>query len=227
MPQTPTYPQNITTSFYPKDGTFMLLIDKIQEKTKVLGPGIRTALWFHGCFRHCPGCIAAEMNKSQDFFEFSVEQLLDRLFSIKGIEGISISGGEPFQQKLDEMLLLLSKIKQQSTLSIMMYTGYLLDELKQDFQKSKLLDYVDILVDGPYMENLDRGQLWRGSENQTIHFLSSRYAHLTSSVPQSKGRPIEVSFNDGLGFSLTGLPTKGFQDRLKRSLESKNMDLIW
>lgn len=205
----------------------MLLVDRIQESTKVLGPGTRVAVWFHGCFRNCPGCIAAGMNNSSDFSSYKVEELVSKISSIEGVEGLTISGGEPFQQNLSELCIFLKMIRQNTKLSIMAYTGYIMAELIADPQKKKLLEYIDILIDGPYIEHLDYGQLWRGSENQKIYFLSSRYKALEGIIEKKKGRPIEVDFIEGLQFSMTGVPPRGFREKLKGKLAEKGMNVNW
>lgn len=205
----------------------LLKVDRVQHRTRVLGPGVRVAIWFHGCSRGCPGCIAAEMNRSNDFKLFSASELVDEVIAVDGVEGITVSGGEPFQQDLNELFDFLSGVRTKSSLSIMAYTGFQIEELRQDHATRRLLDLLDVLVDGPYVESLDDGQLWRGSGNQNIHFLSDRYLELSQNVMQSHGRPVEFSFGDGLDFSLTGIPPKGFKARLSEKLRQKEMDVIW
>lgn len=205
----------------------MLIVDRIQERTRVLGPGERAVIWFHGCLRNCPGCIASGMNKSLDFSEYSVDELVHLVSSIDGIEGITISGGEPFQQDSGEMFEFLSQIKQTTKLSVMAYTGYLLNELQKDVEKARLLDLIDILVDGPYIEALDKGQLWRGSENQNIYFLTDRYSEIADGFAQKKGRPIECQIIDQNQFALTGVPPRGFRESLEKRYAEKGMTVRW
>ena len=205
----------------------MLTVDRIQDKTRVLGPGMRAVVWFHGCFRDCPGCIASGMNKSSDYSEYTAEALFQKISSVNGIEGITISGGEPLMQNLDELWDFLLQVRQKTSLSVMLYTGYLLQEIKDDEDKCRLLDCVDILIDGPYMEQLDKGQLWRGSENQKIYFLSSRYSETEDGFEQKKGRPIECNFIDSSVFSLTGVPPRGFRASLERKMAEKGMSVSW
>ena len=205
----------------------MLTVDRIQERTKVLGPGLRAVVWFHGCFRNCPGCIAAGMNRSTDFSEYTAEELFQKISTISNIEGLTISGGEPFMQNMDEFNEFLSLIRQNTPLSIILYTGYLLQEIRADEKKRGILDFVDILIDGPYVEHLDQGQLWRGSENQKIYFLSSRYSEPVDGFVQKKGRPIECKFIDSSEFSLTGVPPRGFKKSLERRMAEKGMVINW
>lgn len=203
-----------------------LLIDRIQDRTQTLGPGFRAVVWFHGCSRKCPGCIAANMNVSTDFEQSTPSALLDRIKSNDAIEGITISGGEPFDQNIGALHGFLHGVKAETNLSVMVYTGYLMKELFENSQTRVLLGYIDILVDGPYVQSLDFGQLWRGSENQQIHFLTNRYASLKN-ITERKGRPVDVSIVDGRTFSITGIPPKGFRKRLEDRLSEKDLAVVW
>lgn len=201
-------------------------VSRIQRLSRVLGPGARSVVWFHGCSRNCPGCVAAEMNASSDFFSCTDDELLNEVLSIQGTEGVTMSGGEPFDQNVVAMLHLLSGVKNHG-LSVMVYTGYKLADIKNDPVKCKCLDYIDILVDGPYVESLDGGELWRGSANQTIHFLTPRYEECCKTVSQHKGRPLEVSIGGGNGFTFAGIPPKGFRPILERELEQRGLVVHW
>ena len=205
----------------------MLSVDRVQEHTRVLGPGVRAVIWFHGCFRRCPGCIAAGMNRSSDFSKYTAEELFQKISTISDIEGLTISGGEPFMQNMEEFSEFLTLIRQKTPLSVMLYTGYLLQEIRADEKKRGILNFVDILIDGPYVEHLDQGQLWRGSENQNVYFLSSRYSESVDGFVQKKGRPVECKFTDSSEFSLTGVPPRGFKNSLERRMAEKGLVVNW
>jgi len=201
-------------------------VDRIKERTKVLGPGTRFAIWFHGCPRKCPGCVASEMNESADYGSFTPEELSARVLAVPDVEGVTISGGEPFAQDVESMGSFLSAVRD-ADLSVMAYTGYLREELESDAGKRALLRYVDILVDGPYVESEDHGEFWRGSANQRIHCLTDRYARLAEAVEGKKGRPLEFEFGEGLNFSFTGIPPAGFRDRLAERFGQKGLEVKW
>ena len=105
------------------------------------------------------------MNLSVDFTGWGPDDLACRVKSVDGIEGVTISGGEPFDQNADAMHLFLSEVHS-AGLGVMAYTGYAWEELESDCEKKRLLSFVDILVDGPYVESEDHGELWRGSANR-------------------------------------------------------------
>ena len=91
-------------------------------------------------------------------------------------DGITISGGEPFLQAeaLVELLHLL-KTGMHCDLGVIVYTGYTIEELQQMPSAQRLLEQVDLLIDGPYMQTLDDGGSLRGSSNQRVIPLTERY----------------------------------------------------
>ena len=192
----------------------------------VLGPGTRAVVWFHGCPRNCPGCIASGMNASSDFERYTPEELSCRVLEVDGIEGLTVSGGEPFAQNAELMGEFLSAVRK-TGLSVMAYTGYLREEIEADENKRHLLEFIDVLVDGPYVEGEDHGELWRGSANQRIHFLTGRYSGLAPFVERQRGRPLEFEFGSGLNFSFTGIPPRGFRKRLAERLGQRDLEVSW
>lgn len=203
-----------------------LLVDRIKDSTTVLGPGNRAVVWFHGCSRCCPGCIASCMNVADDYARYTPKELSSRVLAIDGVEGVTISGGEPFNQDVEAMSMFLASVRT-SGLSVMAYTGYLREELEADKNKCGLLGFIDILVDGPYVESEDHGELWRGSANQKIHFLTERYSGIATFVEGRKGRNLEFELGRGLDFSFTGIPPRGFRNRLAERLDQKGMEINW
>lgn len=152
------------------------------DDSGLLGPAPRMALWLHGCGRSCPGCIAADWNrKKEPALVLGVETVLRFIDSHRNLEGVTISGGEPFRQGV--ALGQLVGALHDKGLGLIIYTGYTLAELRLDSRAGiqQALDGCDTLVDGPYDEALDDGQAFRGSSNQTIHHFTSRYREYFSS----------------------------------------------
>ncbi|MBP7936374.1 MAG: radical SAM protein [Phycisphaerae bacterium] len=196
--------------------------------SRVLGPGSRAVIWFHGCDLGCPGCVARELNTSARYEVCSAAELAGWVLAIPGIEGITLTGGEPFQQSPGELGVFLDCVRRASELSVMCYTGYTLDALlasPEGEAHQRLLGYIDILVDGPYVAGRNEGHLWRGSANQRIHFLTDRYRSMSGTVERSKGRAIEVELIEGRRLELTGIPEAGFLDRFRRHLDRQGMIL--
>lgn len=147
--------------------------------TEAEGPGRRFALWFQGCPLRCPGCCNPEFLPFQGGEEWSIEDMtkaIRQAQSHAGIEGISLLGGEPFAQAAAAAEI--ARFAQSLGLSVMVYTGYWLEELqaRPDPATRQLLDATDLLVDGPYRRELPETQRrWIGSRNQRLHFLTPRY----------------------------------------------------
>jgi len=143
--------------------------------TEAEGPGRRFALWFQGCPLRCPGCCNPEYLPFQGGQSIAIADIVKQ-WKQSEIEGITLLGGEPFAHA--EGAAALAREAQSLGLSVMVFTGYLREELeaKNDPATAVLLAATDILVDGPYeRERPDTARRWIGSTNQRIHFLTPRY----------------------------------------------------
>lgn len=134
-------------------------------------------------------------------------------------EGITISGGEPFLQA-NALLNLIRKIKYQRDIGVVVYSGFTLDELKQDEEMSLLLSEVDILIDGRYIKELDDNRAYVGSSNQIIHYLSPRYTNIGKEYYSANKRRAEIKLT-GTQAILIGVPShnvlKTWQDIKEKS----------
>lgn len=148
------------------------------ERTSVLGPYLRSALWVHGCCFSCEGCLAKEMNIGL-YKEYAPADLSEFFLKVTDTEGITISGGEPFLQS-EELATMLDCIKAKRDYGVIIYTGFLKEELekKNDTGVQRLLQHIDILIDGNYNQELDDGKPYRGSSNQKIHLVTDRYKNV-------------------------------------------------
>ncbi|HAO94312.1 MAG: hypothetical protein A2X93_05250 [Deltaproteobacteria bacterium GWC2_56_8] len=150
-----------------------LNIHAVIPSSRVNGPGARLVVFFQGCGRACPGCFNPETHSFGEREALLVDEIFKRL--PKGqAEGITVSGGEPFAQK--EGLSLLLKGARERALSTVVYTGFTIEELNKDEAAREALIYIDVLVDGPFIEQeKETTLLARGSSNQRLHFLTNRY----------------------------------------------------
>jgi anaerobic ribonucleoside-triphosphate reductase activating protein len=145
------------------------------------GPGLRYVMWTQGCsLRCCSHCLNPELLNPFDCVEAGIYQILDHLSQLKKdtpVEGITLLGGEPTDQSA-ALSQLLPAVRQLG-LTVMLYTGYTFETLQRPGSGKEILDllqWLDILVEGNYIQNLDfPGTLWRGSLNQRILLLSHRY----------------------------------------------------
>lgn len=188
------------------------------DASGLLGPAPRVLLWLHGCDRHCPGCIAADWNlRANPTMVLSVDTLYETIMAYGSLEGVTISGGEPFRQ-CDALAQLVAKLQREG-IGVIIYTGYTLSQLREDGRKSILdtLTQCDTLIDGPYIREKDDGLPFRGSSNQVIHHFTSRYKEYFS----SGGNRASVFQQDSEQLLLLGIPDENGRrqwNMMKRSL---------
>ncbi len=173
--------------------------------SSVNGPGRRLVVFFQGCARKCRGCFNPDTHAETPRFLYTTDELFAVNLKRDMIEGMTVSGGEPFLQPAG-LLALLKKARLKG-LSTVVYTGFAYSEIIEDKAKSPCLDYVDALVDGPYVEDeKEEGLLARGSANQEFHFLTGRYGiedfYMPGKVEILIGRDGSVR---GTGFSRVAL----------------------
>ena len=133
------------------------------------GPGFRFTVFTQGCSHHCPGCHNPQTHDPSGGTEHTVEELLERMRSNPLTDGLTLSGGEPFEHPED--CLLLARGAHESGLNVWSYTGYLFEFLRDQGTEAQkaLLRELDVLVDGPFLlEQRTLSLPWRGSRNQRV-----------------------------------------------------------
>jgi anaerobic ribonucleoside-triphosphate reductase activating protein len=186
--------------------TETMQIAQIVPCTEAEGPGKRFAVWFQGCPLRCPGCCNPEFlpfkgGHARTLAEMTAE--LTRARDESGVEGITLMGGEPTAHAAGA--LALTRVSRQLGLSVMVFSGYTLEELRarDDATITELIATTDILVDGPYVrEQPDTERRWIGSRNQRIHFLTSRYSY---DEQWRKKNTLEIRV-DKEGITVNGFP---------------------
>ncbi len=141
----------------------------IERESIVDGPGFRYVLFVQGCPHRCPGCHNPESHDFNGGTGMTVTEIFADIMKNPHLKGVTFSGGEPFEQT--DALVDLGHMIRDAGLSLMSYSGYTLEELKarHDSSTDELLDMLDILVDGRYVESLRNLTLvYRGSENQRV-----------------------------------------------------------
>lgn len=140
------------------------------KKTDIAnGPGVRVSLFVSGCRNRCKGCFNPEawsFNYGQEFNEETYQEIFKAL-EPSYISGLSILGGDPFEpENIEEVTRLCKQVREWFPhKTIWVYTGY----YYMDVKKCEVMDYIDVLVDGPYRENdRDITLKYRGSRNQMI-----------------------------------------------------------
>lgn len=139
---------------------------RIVVDTTVDGPGWRSSVYCAGCRHACPGCHNPETWSFKAGQEVSIDEIISQLAETEG--NITFSGGDPMYQA-EAFTELARRIREELHRTIWCYTGFLYEEVVADPVMSKLLPYLEVLVDGPFVEaekSLDL--LFRGSRNQRL-----------------------------------------------------------
>ncbi len=182
--------------------------------TSAEGPGRRACVWVQGCSIRCPGCFNPHTWSTNGGQLIPAEEIARRVLDAPAIEGVTLLGGEPFDQA--EGLAVVGSLVQQAGLSVMTFTGHEYETLINTPRPgwTELLDVTDLLVDGPYIQSLpDHDRPWVGSRNQRFHFLSPRYAHLASELHLIPNR-VEVRLGDDGEVLINGMPPAGLIEGL-------------
>lgn len=146
--------------------TQLLRISGIERESIVDGDGIRYVIFTQGCPHHCPGCHNPQTHSFDAGKFVSVDELFADISKRKDyIDGITLSGGEPFCQS--DQCSVIAEQAQKMGLTVWCYTGYLFEELYG--RNDRLLNHIDILVDGPFIQQKRSLALqFRGSSNQRL-----------------------------------------------------------
>lgn len=139
----------------------------IIEETMVDGVGLRTAIYFSGCNHFCKGCHNPQSWNLHNGKVMTIDELLD-IIKADEFANVTFSGGDPLYQ-CEGVTELARRVKEETDKTIWCYTGYTYEEILANDYLKQILPYIDVLVDGPYVEELRNTDLpFRGSENQRI-----------------------------------------------------------
>ncbi len=184
--------------------------------TRALGPGTRAVVWVQGCFFRCPGCIAPDWIPIQPAMMERVEDLAGKLLSDPAVTGLTLSGGEPMLQA-GSLARLARLVRARRDVDIICYTGFTFSHLRHTPPGpgvQDLLDQLDVLIDGPYIEKLNDNQGLRGSSNQRIHYLTERLKGVDF---ENGPRKTEILLSGGEAM-LVGVPPQKLGEAFKHSI---------
>jgi anaerobic ribonucleoside-triphosphate reductase activating protein len=175
-----------------------------EPRSRANGPGTRFVLWFQGCTLGCPGCFNPSTHPSG-----GRELAIDTL-DFGAVDGISLSGGEPMQQP--EAALAVLRRARALGLSTLMFSGYTRAEIEAEPLGPPILGELDVLVDGRYVAGDRLATGLRGSANQRIHVLTSRY-----SLADVEATPVaEVRIGPTGELTLTGVDPLKLRGAIKK-----------
>jgi anaerobic ribonucleoside-triphosphate reductase activating protein len=181
-------------------GCRVLRVATISDDTEAEGPGRRWALWVQGCPIRCPGCCNPEMFDERAGTPWTIEDLVARMGAAadRGVEGITLLGGEPFAQAAGAALV--ARAAKARGLTVMVFSGYTRAELEAREDARPLLALTDLLVDGQYDRERPEppppiGRRWIGSTNQVMHYLTDAYS--PDEPRMREANTVELHWRDG------------------------------
>jgi len=193
-----------------------LQLNKAHWPVTVLGPGRRIGLWVQGCTIGCRGCVSQDTWPKDASKTIAVPDLLAWCKRTAGdaLDGITISGGEPFQQPegLRALLEGLRAWRRTAKLEfdLLCYSGYPLKTLER--KHAKLLALLDAVIPEPYVDHLPQGHVWRGSSNQPLVPLSergrARYAEHVDATSDAPAKRMQAAIEGGRVWMI-GIPGRG------------------
>lgn len=145
-----------------------IYISGIKHDSIVDGYGIRNVIFVSGCWWSCKGCHNPDTHDPMHGNQMTIDDVIKDVYSDDN--DITISGGDTLTYQLDATINLLERLRQiRSNVNIWLYTGYTWNELISNSDAVRALQYIDVLVDGRYVESQKDSDLWfRGSSNQNV-----------------------------------------------------------
>ena len=170
------------------------------KSSRVNGPGDRFVIWTQGCRKMCKNCYNPETWSHYRNNLIDIDLLVEEIKN-SSISGVTISGGDPFEQP-EELFYLLGEIKQLDLSDgVIVFSGYTIDEIRVREELRKSLDYIDVLIDGLYIDEKRITNGLAGSSNQEFHFLSDKISRDSINIDQ------EVEIHSlGELIQITGFP---------------------
>ena len=184
-----------------------LRLHATEPASRANGPGLRAVVWFQGCTLGCPGCFNSHTHPPDAGMTTDTASLAATILtSPEGITGVSISGGEPYQQP-EALLDLLIRLHG-SGLSRLVFSGYTIKEIEAQPLGPAILTHLDVLIAGRYVQTRNHGRDLLGSSNQRIHLLTGRHA-----MKEFEGIPTtEIILRPDGSITLTGVAPARFPD---------------
>ncbi|GGV04181.1 radical activating enzyme [Streptomyces litmocidini] len=205
-----------------------LMLNKAHYPVTSLGPGTRAGIWTQGCTIGCAGCVSRDTWAADPGTLVDVEAVGSWLAGLPDpLDGITISGGEPFQQP-EALAALLDRIhvrrrERPAPLDVLVYSGYSLARLRKEHPA--LLDRCDAVLTGPYVERLNTpGLRWRGSSNQRLTALTDLGRERYEGTGPAGSPPMQVAVADGRIWFI-GVPRRGDMDHLSTRLRSAGITM--
>lgn len=194
-------------------------LSRVHFPVTTLGPGRRVGIWMQGCSIRCPGCISSD-TWAKKAPGTTVDELLVRVGSwLKECDGVTISGGEPFEQS-PALELLLRGIRKLTTANILVYSGKRLSALTDE--PSVTAGLIDCMISEPFELDSPQTKYLMGSDNQRMTLLTPLGRKVfgpLNRLAEDSDRRLDVMFDEDGVVWLAGIPGRGDMARLQVLLE--------
>jgi anaerobic ribonucleoside-triphosphate reductase activating protein len=205
--------------------TTQIAISRVHFPVTKLGPGRRVGIWFQGCSIRCPGCISMD-TWTRDRGWTDVDGVLEAVAPwLAAADGITVSGGEPFDQP-SALAELLARLRGLSKADILIFSGYPLQTIGPYLSAAEGL--IDALVTDPFDLAATQTLALRGSDNQRLHLLTALGRERFATYERVAGpgdRAVDVMFDENGDVWLAGIPARGDLGRLQRILRAGGAQL--
>ncbi|MBB6558867.1 anaerobic ribonucleoside-triphosphate reductase activating protein [Acidovorax soli] len=196
-----------------------IALSRLHFPVTTLGPGRRIGIWFQGCSIRCPGCVSAD-TWAEGRGTTTVDSVVDAVEPwLLEADGITISGGEPFDQA-QALQALLQALPRSSSQDILVFSGHPFETLTNE--PSVSTGCIDALISDPFLDGTPQTLPLRGSDNQRLHLLTDlgkqRFARYQTPL-EADLRSLDVMFDDDGSVWLAGIPRQGDMHRLGALLD--------
>lgn len=196
-----------------------LQLSRIHFPVTTLGFGRRVGIWFQGCSIRCPGCISPDTWDPAPGQTTVAEAITAIAPWLSSADGVTISGGEPFEQP-DALQALLVALRPSINGDVLVFTGYEFAAVASSLDR--FVGVIDTLITGPFDARARQTLTLRGSDNQEIHPLTplgrARYASLAHQPCAEGDRTLDLHLSPTGELWLAGIPKPGDIERLRRAL---------
>lgn len=199
-------------------------VSRLHFPVTALGPGRRVGLWFQGCSLRCPGCISVDTWDASLGVTTVAELLAAMEVFVPDACGLTVSGGEPFEQPA-ALAEVLRFWRRRSATSVLVFTGHEIEDVAPWLAQNPSL--VDGLMTGRFRSDLNQTIAMRGSDNQRLHKLSplgEAFAVFDRPLTPDD-RALDVMFAEDGSAWFAGIPARGDFARLRRALSAAGHDV--
>lgn len=206
-----------------------ILVNKAHYPVSVLGHGRRIGIWLQGCSIRCPSCCSLDTWEFEQDRGMDVALLVDWCREVSGdfLDGVTISGGEPFDQPEALLALLMAldlwRDDDRGRFDILLYSGYSERRVRRDFTEH--LRHIDAVVAGPFKENAGGEKRYCGSDNQRILLFSPLAEERYGSEGLASWKSGMQVAADDEGIWMVGIPKPGDLRRFEAGCMERGLAL--